>query len=221
MPQESLLAVRAERAKTESNVLQLANRIKLLERAEKNARKRIEKARQRARAIEARREETERARLRREAAAARVAQRTLRMSTKLHMEKEQRSQEIERKLQDERERKRAMAISVKAQRARGEKVRAKSQRAAERSMRRKNLEVRTLRDLNKTKRDAGCDETTQLARERYNEKVVMERKARLKVEAKERKLREKEHKMLRALQQTQLETDAAFASLEDVLAVTK
>ena len=189
MPQESLLAVRAERAKTESNVLQLANRIKLLERAEKNARKRIEKARQRARAIEARREETEQARLRREAAAEKVAQRTLRLTTKLHVEKEQRSQEIERKLRDERERKRAMAITVKAQRARGEKVRAKAQRKAERSMRRRNLEVRSLRDLNKTKRDAGFDETTQLARERYNAKVVLERKARLKVEVKERKVK--------------------------------
>ena len=61
----SLLEVRAERARTESNVLQLANRIKLLERAEKNARKRIEKARSRAKTIAARREETAAARRRR------------------------------------------------------------------------------------------------------------------------------------------------------------
>ena len=213
----SLLEVRAERARTESNVLQLANRIKLLERAEKNARKRIEKARSRAKTIEARREETAAARRRRAAAAAEAERKTLRLSTKLHVEKEQRNHEIERKITEQRERKRAMALTVKAQRSRGEKMRSKSERREDKAMRRRNVATRAQRDLMKTKRDNSFDQTTVQARQRYDRQVAEERTARRKVEAKERKLRRKEHTLLRSLQQTQIETDAAFSSLEDVL----
>ena len=96
-------------------------------------------------------------------------------------------------------------------------MRSKSERREDKAMRRRNVATRAQRDLMKTKRDNSFDQTTVQARQRYDRQVAEERTARRKVEAKERKLRRKEHTLLRSLQQTQIETDAAFSSLEDVL----